>query len=196
MGERGGADCGLSIVEAAIALCLATALTALALPLTGNTVDEGRARQAAAFMAARLRDAKHQATMRGASAGLVFNRQSGRWLFELCLDGNANGLRRADLDAGLDTCPGEPLDLAVLFPGISVAVDPAIRGPEGDPPTADPVRFGASDIASCSAFGGCTAGSLFLRSGRGVQFMVRIAGVTGRTRVLRYDAAAELWKER
>jgi hypothetical protein len=191
-----GPDRGVSIVETTMVMCLGMLVAALALPTWRSAVDEGRARQAAAFMAAQVRNAKLQAILHGSSAGLVFDQAGERWLFRVCRDGNANGLRRADLALGRDACPSEPVDLAVAFPGVSVGVDPAIRGPEGEPPTTDPVRFGASDIASCSSFGGCTAGSVFMRSERGAQYVVRVAGVTGRTRVLRYDAPARLWRER
>ena len=188
-------DAGASILECVLVLCLLMTLGAIALPATSSVADEGRARQAAAFAAARLRQAKQQAVTGSASAGLAVDFVSGRWLFRFCLDGNANGLRRADLSAGKDTCPEGPVDLSILFPGVSVAVDGTIRGPEGDAPSADPVRFGSSDIASFSPAGGCTAGSLYLRSSRGVQYAVRVAGATGRLRVLRYDAAARTWRE-
>jgi hypothetical protein len=82
-----------------------------------------------------------------------------------------------------------------MFPGVRVAVDGSLRGPGGEPPSPDPVRFGASNIASFSSSGSCTAGSLFLRSSQNVQYAVRIAGVTGRTRILRYNPAAGTWDE-
>jgi type II secretory pathway pseudopilin PulG len=191
-----GADHGTSLVEIVVVLSLATLLAALALPAATMAVDEGRARQAAAFAAARLRESQQAAITGSASTGLVFERTAGRWTFRRCVDGNANGLRRADLRSGRDTCAPDVVDLAELFPGVSVAIDSAIRGPDGDPPSSDPVRFGTSDMASFSPSGGCTAGSLFIRSTRGAQYAVRVAGMTGRLRVLRYDAAARLWRER
>lgn len=168
---------------------------AIAMPATSTARDEGRARQAAAFAAARLREAKHQAVSRSASAGLVFDLVDGRWMFRLCVDGNANGLRRSDLRDGRDSCVDGAVDLATLFPGAAVQADGAVRGPDGDPPSTDPVRFGTSSIASFSPAGSCTAGSLFVRSARGTQYVVRIAGVTGRLRILRYDAASAAWRE-
>ena len=61
--------------------------------------------------------------------------------------------------------------------------------------TPDAIRFGASDMASFSPSGSCTAGSLFLRSAGNVQYAVRVAGVTGRTRILRYNAVSQSWDE-
>ena len=189
------ADLGASLVEVVLVLAMAIIVASLALPVTTSAMDEGRGRQAAAFAASRLRDAKQQAVTRTASTGLAFDLAADRWLFRLCVDGNANGLRRVDLRSGTDSCPEGPIDLSTLFPGVSVAVDGSIPGPDGDPPSADPVRFGSSDLASFSPSGGCTAGSLFLRSAKGAQYAVRIAGATGRMRVLRYDRAARTWRE-
>jgi len=73
-------------------------------------------------------------------------------------------------------------------------VDPHLPGPDGDPETSDPVRFGQSDIASFSASGTCTAGTLYLRSADGVQYAVRISS-TGRTRTLRYQPQPRKWEE-
>jgi prepilin-type N-terminal cleavage/methylation domain-containing protein len=189
------ADRGISLVELLIVLAIVLILAGFALPTTAAAIDEGRARQAAAFVAGRLRDAKQQAVTRTAATGLVFDFAAGRWTFRLCIDRNGNGLRRADLRTNKDTCADGPVDVAALFPGVSIGVDDGIRGPEGDPPSPDPVRFGASDLASFSPSGGCTAGSIFLRSTKGAQYVVRVAGATGRLRVLRYDAAARVWRE-
>ena len=185
---------GISLVEVVVALGVAVLAIGLAVPMTVAARDEGRIRNAAAFAAARLRDAKQQAVTRGRSSGLAFDRAAGRWRFQLCMDGNANGLRRADLTSGRDRCL-EDVDIAALFPGVDVDVDATIPGPDGDPPSSNPVRFGSGDIASFSPSGGCTPGSLFLRSTGGTQYAVRVAGVTGRLRVLRYDVRNQQWQE-
>jgi hypothetical protein len=185
----------VTFVETSVALCVGVTLAGFAVPATRTTVAEGRARQAAAFAAGRLREARQLAVTRTAAAALVFDRGGSRWVFSVCHDGNANGIRRADIRSGRDACPNAPVDLAAMFPGVRVEADPAIRGPEGDPPSADPVRFGSSNIASCSPSGGCTAGSLYLRSATGARYAVRIAGVTSRLRVLRYDEGGRAWRE-
>jgi hypothetical protein len=76
---------------------------------------------------------------------------------------------------------------------VEVAVDGHLPGPDGTPSSTDAVKFGSADIASFSPDGTATAGTLFLRSKHGVQYAVRVAGVTGRTRILRYDPAARAW---
>jgi type II secretory pathway pseudopilin PulG len=185
---------GVSLIELLMALTIALIATGLSLPVTLAARDDGRARQAAAFAAGDLRGAKEEAVRRNAAVGFVFSLDGSRWVYRRCIDGNGNGVRHVDVASGKDHCL-EITDLATTFPGVQVAVDPGIPGPDGDPSSVDPVRFGTSDIASFSPDGGCTAGTLFLRSANGTQYAIRIAGVTGRLRVLRYNPGTHLWSE-
>ena len=189
------AEAGASLVEVVLALAVAVTVMSLAAPVTASVVDASRARQAATFAAVRMRFARQQAVARSASTGLVFDQTTNGWTISVCVDGNGNGLRRADLRSGRDTCLEGPFDVASLFPGVHVAVDDGIRGPDGEAPNPDPVRFGSSNLASCSPAGTCTAGSVYFRSVKGVQYAVRLAGVTGRLRILRYDTASRTWRE-
>jgi type II secretory pathway pseudopilin PulG len=188
-------DSGASLTELLIVLVLAAGVWSTALPVTGAVLDNGRTRQAAAFVASRLREARQRAVTGSAGAALVFDLVGSRWTFRLCVDGNGNGVRRAELTgSGPDGC-ATPEDLETMFPGVRVSVDPNLTGPDGDPASSDPLRFGRSDMASCSPLGSCTAGSVYLRSDSGLQFAVRVAGVTGRTRILRYDMASRTWRQ-
>ena len=188
------ASSGSSFVELLVGLAIVSILVTLAAPATAYSIDSSRARDAAGFVAARLRLARQQAAFRTASAGLAFDVVDGRWQIRVCHDGNGNGLRRAEITAGIDQCPDPALELGQMFPGVTVAVDPTLPGPEGEPGSVDPVRFGASDIASFSPEGSATAGSVYLRSARGLQYAIRVGNITGRTRVLRYDAGSKAWR--
>ncbi|MFI5176969.1 MAG: Tfp pilus assembly protein FimT/FimU [Vicinamibacterales bacterium] len=192
---RPDADHGVTLIESLIALTLIFVVIAFAVPTTAATVDAGRVGHAAGVMAGRFRLARQEAVAGSRSVGLVFDRVSGRWTFRVCVDGNGNGIRRSEIASGTDRCPEGPIDLEAMLPGIRIDVDPTLRGPGGEPPSPDAVRFGASDLASFSPLGSCTAGTLFLRSPLGAQFAVRIGGATGRTRVLRYDHASRVWQE-
>jgi hypothetical protein len=178
-----------------IVLCVAGILTATSVPLVSHAMERGRVRQSASFVASRFRLARQQALTRSRSVAVVFDHVNGRWTFRVCEDGNGNGLRRAEIAAQVDACHEGPHDIGVMFPGVTIAVDPSVRGPDGEPGTPDPVRFGSSDIASFSSLGTCTAGSLFLMAPDRTLYIVRMAGITGRTRVLRYDWPAQLWRD-
>ena len=150
-GHRSDGESGASLPELVIVLVIASLLVAFSVPTTGATIDAGRASQAASVMASRFRLARLEAVSQSRSIGLVFDQRGGRWTFRVCADGNGNGIRRAEIVSGTDACLEGPHDLQAMFPGVQVAVDPAIRGPGGEPPSPDPVRFGSSNLASFSA---------------------------------------------
>lgn len=188
----GGVD-GFTIIELVVVLTILGTLSSLAIPATAQVVDEGRARHAAGLLAAELRTAKQRALQESRASGVVFDFTEGQWTFRTCADGNGDGLRRADVRNAVDDC-GAPRAIHELFPGVETAVDPALPGPDGEAGTDDPVRFGASDMASFSPEGTCTAGTLFLRSRAGTFYAVRVANTTGRIRVLMYDAGRRAWR--
>lgn len=190
-------DCtaGATFVDLVVAMAITGILGGLSVPMVSHAVDAGRVRQAAGLVASRFRLARAQAASATRVVSVVFDRVDGRWVFEVCEDRNGNGVRRAEIQSGTDACVDGPHDLAALFPGVQVAADAAVQGPDGESGSADPVRFGSANLASFSPAGTCSAGSLWLRSAGGSQFMVRVAGVTGRVRVLRYDAVSGQWRD-
>lgn len=192
-GARNAGDAGYTTLELLIVATIVIILAALAVPVTTATIDSNRVRHAASFAAARMRYTRQQAVFGNRAFAIVFELVGSRWVFRVCSDGNYNGVRRLDISLGLDPCIEGPHDIETMFKGTRVGVDPAIRGPAGEPGSSDPVRFGRSDIFSCSLGGSCTAGSLYLQSPAGAQYAVRVFGATGRTRVLRYERATSRW---
>jgi type II secretory pathway pseudopilin PulG len=195
MSRRGG-DVGATLIDVLIVLLLAAALVAIAAPSAATAIDASRVRHAAAVLGARFRLARQQAVALGTNVGVVFDQLEGRWSLRVCRDGSGNGIRRADIESGVDPCIDGPHDLGALLPGVAIAVEPSLRGPGGEPGSPDPVRFGTSDIASFSPIGSCTAGSVFLQSSAGAQYAVRIGGGSSRVRVLWYEPPTDSWRER
>lgn len=191
----GGRTCaGFSLVELLLVVGITVAMCGLALPLAASTRDVQRARHAAMWLAGELRTARQRAVISRASAGLVFDLTSAGWAVRQCRDGNGNGLRRADIASGEDVCTGPAETLTTRIGGTAIALGADVPGLDAEPPGGEAVRFGSSTMASCSPTGGCSSGSVFVRSGR-AQFAVRIAGVTGRARVFRYEAQARQWRQ-
>jgi len=190
-----GPEEGASLVDVLVVLVIIATVTSFSVPVSATAVDAGRARQAAAFVSSRFRLARIEAVNKGANVGVVFDLVDGHWSIRICRDGNRNGLRRADIRSGADPCFDGPHRFSALFPGVDIQVDPTLRGPGGEPPSPDPVRFGTSNMASFTPNGTCTGGSLFLRTPRAQQYVVRIAGVNGRSRVFKYELGARLWRE-
>ncbi|PYR06304.1 MAG: hypothetical protein DMG00_19105, partial [Acidobacteria bacterium] len=60
-------------------------------------------------------------------------------------------------------------------------------------PGNDPIRLGVSDMATFTAKGTSSAGSIYIRSRR-TQYVIRIFGTTGKTRLLKFDARSHEWR--
>jgi hypothetical protein len=73
---------------------------------------------------------------------------------------------------------------------------PGVPDVDGAPDQAngDGVRIGSARILTLGANGTATGGTLYVH-GRRRQFAVRVFGVTGRTRVIRYDAKSRKWND-
>jgi type II secretory pathway pseudopilin PulG len=186
---------GFTTTELVVVLAIAAVVLGITVPTIANVKDASRVRHAAGYVASRFRAARQQAVAEERAVAVVFDQSAAGWSFRICADGNGNGVRRAEIDSQVDVCLEGPFVFSALFPGVAVAADGSIAGPEGSPASSDPVRFGTSDMASFSPLGSCTAGSLYLQSAQGAQYAIRVSGVLGRTRVLRYDRASQSWKD-
>jgi hypothetical protein len=191
--RAGRGEDGTSLVELVLALAVVASTMAVVAPATAASVDASHGRHAAVFLATRFRAAHQHAIFASHATAIVFDQFAGRWTLRVCEDENGNGVRRSEITAGRDACTDGPYDVAAMFPGVAVGVDPSLPGPDGEPGSPDAVRFGRSNLASFSPAGSGTAGTIFLRSAAGRQYAVRVSNVTGRTRVLRYDTGVHKW---
>ncbi len=187
---------GYSLVELVFTTALITTLSAVAVPPLLANVDEARAVGATRYLSTRLQQVKMEAIARSTDVGVKFLQEERGYSFTTYVDGNGNGIRSADIQRGVDT-PLRPAErLRDLFSGVDfgagadvTAVDPQAAAP-GD----DPVRVGASNILTFTPMGTSSTGSLYVRSPGGAQYVVRIFGETGKTRMLRFDARQRKWK--
>jgi len=193
-GFGAGLPAGTSLIEVTLALAIVALSAAMSAPVLAGAADAGRAREAAQFVAAQCRWARTEAIARNTTSSLVFDVVSARWRFRRCVDGNGNGMRRADITSGRDVCAASA-EVGELFSGVRVDVLTGLPDPDGGSPTNGAVRFGSSDIASFSPVGTATAGTVYVRSDRGAQYAIRVAGTTGRIRVLRYEPFSRSWSE-
>ena len=116
--------------------------------------------------------------------------------WSLYRDGDGDGVLSQDIESGVDPRVGPARQLAHLGRQVRFGFPPGPppRDP-GDPRRRldrldDPIRFNRSDLASFDPLGGATPGSIYLTDGRHQLAAVRVLGVTGRVRVLVYDAGA------
>lgn len=188
---------GYSILELMLALALSTTLSAAAVPQYLATVDDVRANGAARYVSGRLQRARMDAVRRSASVGVQFTQIAGGYSYAVYADGNGNGILTRDIQRGIDRLIAAVERLPEQFPGVEFGAIPGLPpvDPGGTAPGTDPIRLGSGNIASFSAQGTSTSGTVYIRSRRDAQYAVRIFGETGKTRMLKFDARTGQWKQ-
>src|SRR6478609_2588958 len=113
---RGGcgrpAPPGFTLIELMLAMSISVVLLGIALPVGGDALDDMRARAAARYLAGRIGANRLTAINRSRSIGIRFTPAAPDYTFAAYIDGNANGIRTADILDGLDVPMGGSRQLA------------------------------------------------------------------------------------
>jgi hypothetical protein len=197
--KRHPAQAGRTLVELVVAMTLMAMMTVAVFP----TLAE--ARRAAALRAVTgkvwglMVRCRAHAIMRRQSTALVFERDDSRsWRCFIAEDGDGDGLRRADLEAGIDRVVGEVLALEGLTAGLGIlsgveVPDPSGRGRlSGD--LADPVRAGRGDIITFTPRSTATPSSVYLTDHHGRMRVLRVYGGTARVNSLVWRVGWRKWR--
>ena len=185
----------LSLIEIVFVLGVAATLGEVAIPETLSALDDMRAAGAARYVSTRLQRMRMEAITRNSAAALRFTPVAGQYSVAGYVDGNRNGVLSTDIQSGTDRAI-QPADrLRDQFPGVEFGAVPGLPAvdPSSAPPGTDPIRLGSSDMATFTPEGTATPGSLYIRGQRNTQFVVRIFGETGKTRVLKFNAGSGQW---
>ena len=187
---------GYSLIDLLFAAGLATTLTSVAIPQILPQLDDVRTSGAARYVAGRLQHARMEAIRRSAEVAVQFVAAGDGFSYGMYVDGNGNGVRTREIARGVDRRVGSVERLGDQFPGVDFGTVPGLPPVEsgGQPPGDDPVRLGISNLASFSAIGTASTGSLYIRGRRNLQYVVRLYGDTGKTRVLKFDSRSGKWK--
>jgi prepilin-type N-terminal cleavage/methylation domain-containing protein len=188
---------GYSLLELIMVLALSVTLSAAAVPEYLATVDDARASGAAHHILGRLQRARMEALLRSAMVGIQFTQTAGGYSYAVYVDGNGNGILTRDIQRGVDRAIVAAERLPAQFTGVEFGALPGLPpvDPGGTPPGIDPIRLGAGNIASFSASGTSSSGTLYIRSRRDAQYAVRIFGETGRTRMLKFEPRTGQWRQ-
>ena len=187
---------GYSLLELILAAALCITAGAVAAPLFSAAVDDVRATGAVRYLSARLQQARMEAVRRSVDVGIRFVETSNGYEYAVYVDGNGNGVRTADIDRGDDRRIGPVEHLTDHFPGVDFGVLPGLPAVDAGSavPGTDPIKLGSSSILTFTAAGTSSSGSLYLLGRRSLQYVVRVLGETGKTRVLKFDVRAHEWK--
>lgn len=193
---RGRASSGYSFAELALVMGLIVTLTGMAIPQMLASIDDQRAVGATRYLSTRLHRARSEAVARSTDVAMRFVPLADGFAFAVYIDGNRNGVRRLDIERGIDRRLGAIERLGDSFSGVDLGTIPNLPSvdPGGARPGNDPIRLGPSGLVTFTALGTATPGSLYIRSRRGAQYVIRIFGETGKTRMLRFDVRTRQWK--
>ena len=102
-----------------------------------------------------------------------------------------------DIQHGIDRLIAAIERLPDQFTGVDFGAIPALPAVDagGKPPGADPIHLGSGNIASFSAVGTATSGTVYIRGRRGSQYAVRIFGETGKSRLLKFEPQTGKWRQ-
>jgi hypothetical protein len=196
MRDRGGSH-GYSLLELLAAMALSVTLGAAAIPQYLAALDDVRASGAAYHISGRFQRARMEAVLRSAMVGVKFTQTGSSYSYAVYVDGNRNGVLSADISRGVDRLIAPVERLPDQFAGVEFGAIPGLPAvdPGGTAPGTDPIRLGSGNIASFSAMGTSSSGTVYIRGRRDAQYAVRIFGETGKTRMLKFEPRTGQWRQ-
>jgi hypothetical protein len=185
---------GFTLLEVLLAGAIVATVLSMSVPLTTTALDEIRTSMAARYLEGRIMNARMLAVTRSASVALRFEAAGPGHAIAEYADGNGNGVRSAEIAAGIDPQLAPRRFLHEQFPAVVFGLRASVPDIDGARSAVDTdgVRVGSSRILTLGPDGTATSGTLYLHGRRG-QFAVRVLGATGRTRVLRFDTGTRRW---
>jgi type II secretory pathway pseudopilin PulG len=184
-----------SLIELLFVLGTVAALGAATVPQISRSIDDMRARGAARYVATRLQQVRMDAVLRSRDMAMRFTATESTYSFAVYADGNRNGVRTDDIQRGIDRSVHAAERLSDQFRGVDFGAAPGLPPVEtgGTPPGTDPIRLGAGNLMTFTRTGTATPGSLYIRGRGTAQYVIRVFGETGRTRVLSFNPRSRTW---
>ncbi len=195
------AQVGFSVVEMVVYAAVVLSIATLGLPSVFEWGSGLRVGLAAGEVTAVLHRARIFSVQHNVKVAVKFQMQPDSVVTHaLYRDGDGDGVRNADIVAGIDPEVRPPRRLAHLGRRIRFGF------PAGDPPRDpgnprsrldrldDPIRFNRSDLASFNPRGTATPGTVYLTDGRRHLAAVRVNNRSGKIATLVYDPDAETWR--
>lgn len=192
---------GFSLVEMVIVLALLVLIALFAVPDLLRASSGLRVRLAAEEVARAMHRARMTAIRSRIQVAVRFDTDDPENVtFSLYRDGDGDGVRNADIDAGIDPLFEAPRPLRRLGSGVGFGFPRGVRPRDPGNPRRyldrleDPIRFNRSDLASFGLLGTGTPGSAYLTAGHGTLAVVRVFNRTGKIEILTYDAEVRRWR--
>jgi prepilin-type N-terminal cleavage/methylation domain-containing protein len=191
---------GFSLLEILSVVAVIGIIALIAVPAFATYRRHTAVNEAASEFRAIFRLVRSRAIARHTASAVKFAQVGNQWTYALHDDGDGDGVRNDDIDAGIDTHFAPPRLILPESHLATISLPPSlsIKDPDGDPLTSlsSSVQFGRSTLCSFSPSGESTSGTIYLTDGFGELWCVRVYGASGKVRLLRYNAGARTWDRR
>ncbi len=193
---------GYSLLELMVVMAVFALVAQLSVPPVLHWYGGMRVRMAAAQVEGAFHLARLWAIQHRAHVAVKFHTDgAGRVVVQLYRDGDGDGVRNKDIDAGIDPAVKGPQALGHFGDNVGFGFPPGTAPRDPSDPNQrlgrleDPIRFNRTDLASFSPLGTATPGTVYVSDQRRHLAMVRVTGTTGRIRLRVYDPAKDAWKD-
>jgi prepilin-type N-terminal cleavage/methylation domain-containing protein len=186
---------GMTLLEMLVVVALILVTAAAAAPaLRAYSVESSIVAAGRSFKEEFLK-ARSMAVRGNVYTAIRFERAGAQPTYSVYMDRDGDGVRSADIAAGIDERVAGPFQLTGRGPRVRVGFLPGVRAipPDTGFLEGDPIQFGSSDILSFSPLGTATPGTFYL-AGEGIQGAVRVTPGSARVRLLLSRGAT--WVER
>ena len=186
---------GYSLLEVLAVITIMVIVGGAAVPLGHGGARRARASGAASYLAGRLAVARLEAVRRSVNVAVRIVPNAGGYSLRTYADGNDNGVLTRDITSGIDPPISPEEQIEHHFSGVGFGILPSVTSIDPNDPfnPNDPIQIGSSTLVSFSPAGSSTSGTLFLQGAGGHQLAVRLLGITGRTRILRFNFVEGRW---
>jgi len=191
-----GKDAGHSLAEAVIVVALIALAAIVTAPALSEAQRTATLRSLGQEMSSLMMRCRAQAILHRQTTALVFELHTDGWHCYVAEDGDGDGVRRDDLEAGHDRLVSEMLQLAAGGSSLGILTDQRVPDPMGNGWLVgdDPVRAGLGNIISFTPDGTATPSSVYLTDHRSQMRVLRVIGGTGRIRALVWKSGWPRWK--
>lgn len=190
-------ETGRSLLELLLMVALAALVSSAGLGALRHQRTERAGREAARLLMHELQAVAYDARLSATDMAVVLEQpETGHATLQVLTDGNGNGVKVADVAAGID----RPVGAARL----AFAEGTARLAIARQVPTTDhggmltagsaPVRFGIAPYISFSPRGTGSSGSIHISGPDGAPYAIRVLGSTGRLRLLCLNDQAFRWE--
>jgi len=188
---------GAALIDVVLTCGFIALLAAVLLPSVHASRERDQVRMAARHLTSTMHLLRVEAIRRNRTVAMRLD-PTDLGAFAVYVDGDGDGVRQSDIDAGTDIVLHQTRHIQDAFAGVALRIPITVPTPDGAgvlDADSDPIRIGNTNFLSFNPIGTATSGTIYLSGRGGGLIAVRVFGATGRLRVLQFQHASNTWRE-